>query len=97
MNDSPIIFINNDEVDSNDELHKVKDQLGIDGSYCIVCNKNNEKFLKLEGCFCKSACAVSDYDKCRFKNEAGTMMIQRTVGEYKDEQTHKSQREKRKR
>ena len=95
--DCPIVFVKDNEVDSNDELYKQKDQLGIDGSYCIVCNKKNEKILKLEGCFCKNACAVSDYANCRFKNEAGTMMIQRTVGEYKIEQTHKSQREKRKR
>ena len=42
------------------------------------------KILKLEGCFCKNACAVSDYDNCRYENETGKMMIQYTVKEHKD-------------
>ena len=69
MDDCPIVFIKNNEVNADDELHKPKNQVGIDGSYCIVCNKNNEKFLKLEGCFCKNACAVSHYANCRFKRK----------------------------
>ena len=96
--DYPIVYVKDHEVNADDELHKPKDQLGIDGSYCIVCNKDNEKYLKLEGCFCNNACAVSDYDNCRYKNETGEMMIQCTVKEHRDKRTQLTkEKQKRKR
>ena len=93
MSELPIVYVSEEQdgVHADNELYKEKGKDGIDASYCIYCNSNNQVFLRREGCYCKDACAISNFDSCHFKEEIGEMATQRTVKQHREIQNRKKE------